>query len=367
MDFNTTDDDPPQVDEPTQDEINASDAAQSEEDANLKNEMRDAHQRLDDQRAQDLQNDTNQSDNTNHPDDTHQPDNTHQPDDMHQPDDTNHPNDNKPSDNCGDGLSFAANTPVATATGEQAIGKLQVGEQVWAYNPQTQKMELKPIQKVWLNHDNDLVDLTLVTTSQDAHGGEKQSKEVLHTNEKHPFLTKEKGFIPVSQLKPGMHVLQADGSYGVVGKLVVVPGAQWMYNLTVAQDHTYAVGIEQWIVHNCTNNDGGSNLPSDTKPSSINDIFNNPSSVQNMTPQEVAQLAADDGWTQGTLGRGSHEGQGFTFREPNAKGTGWTGRYLQWHPGGGQHGPRPYWKVSSPQTGLERFFQDLIGDVLDDL
>jgi hypothetical protein len=24
-----------------------------------------------------------------------------------------------------------------------------------------------------------------------------------------------------------------------------------MYNLTVAQDHTYAVGYEQWIVHNC--------------------------------------------------------------------------------------------------------------------
>lgn len=25
-----------------------------------------------------------------------------------------------------------------------------------------------------------------------------------------------------------------------------------MYNLTVAQDHTYAVGSAQWIVHNCT-------------------------------------------------------------------------------------------------------------------
>lgn len=48
-----------------------------------------------------------------------------------------------------------------------------------------------------------------------------------------------------------MHVRQADGSYGVVAKLVVVPGAMWMYNLTVANDHTYTVGIEHWIVHNC--------------------------------------------------------------------------------------------------------------------
>lgn len=81
-------------------------------------------------------------------------------------------------------------------------------------------------------------------------GKATRKSEVIHTNEKHPFLTKEKGFIPVSQLKPGMHVLEADGSYGVIAKLVVVPGALWMYNLTVAQDHTYTVGFGQWIVHN---------------------------------------------------------------------------------------------------------------------
>lgn len=180
---------------------------------------------------------------------------------------------------CGDGLSFKSNTPVATNHGEQAIGTLQVGEQVWSYNPQTKQMELEPIQKIWLNHDNDLVDVTLVAPTQNAHGKATctkdthgktakkgapnkatctkdeqeqttEKKEVIHTNEKHPFLTKEKGFIPVSQLKPGMHVLEADGRYGVVAKLVVVPGAMWMYNLTVAQDHTYAVGLDQWIVHN---------------------------------------------------------------------------------------------------------------------
>lgn len=64
----------------------------------------------------------------------------------------------------------------------------------------------------------------------------------------------------MSHLKPGMHVRQADGSYGVVAKLVVVPGAMWMYNLTIAQDHTYVVGLEQWIVHNvCTRTSGPGN------------------------------------------------------------------------------------------------------------
>ena len=152
---------------------------------------------------------------------------------------------------CG-GLSFAPDTLVATAQGEQAIGTMQVGEKVWAYNSQTHKMELEPIQHVWLNHDNDLVDLTLTTTTVAQHGKiVTKTSETLHTNKKHPFLTKEKGFLPVSQITLGMHVLRADGTYGAVTGWKVVSGAKTMYNLEVAQDHTYTVGTDQWIVHNC--------------------------------------------------------------------------------------------------------------------
>jgi len=149
------------------------------------------------------------------------------------------------------GLSFTSTTPVATDHGKQAIGTLEVGEKVWAYNPQTHHMELEPIQHLWLNHDSDLVDLTLATTAKGSHGKTIQHDEVIHTNERHPFLTKEKGFVPVSQLVAGMHIRRADGSYGVVARLMVLAGAKWMYNLEVAQDHTYVVGVGQWVVHNC--------------------------------------------------------------------------------------------------------------------
>ena len=158
------------------------------------------------------------------------------------------------------GLSFVSTTPVATAQGKQAIGTLEVGEKVWAYDPQTKKMELEPIQHIWLNHDNDLVDVTLTATVKGSNGKTTQQNEVIHTNEKHPFLTKEKGFIPVSQLKSGMHVLEANGNYGVVATLVVVPGAMWMYNLQVAQDHTYTVGLGQWVVHNRCGDSANVNL-----------------------------------------------------------------------------------------------------------
>ena len=151
---------------------------------------------------------------------------------------------------CGGGLSFEASTKVATTQGEQAIGTLKVGEKVWAYNPKTHKMELQPIVHVWINHDNDLVDLTLTITTHSAHGTLKKS-EVLHTNKRHPFLTMEQGFLPVSRLTLGMHVERANGSVGVVTGWSIVAGAKTMYNLEVAQDHTFTVGDGQWVVHNC--------------------------------------------------------------------------------------------------------------------
>jgi RHS repeat-associated protein len=146
--------------------------------------------------------------------------------------------------------SFIFTTKVATQAGEQAIGTVKVGEKVVAYNPLTKKTELKPILHVWINHDNDLVDLTITHVTHAK--GAKPSSEVIHTNKKHPFLTVEKGFLPVGQIKLGMHVVEADGQLGVITGWKVVPGVQTMYNLEVAQDHTFVVGVGMWVVHNCS-------------------------------------------------------------------------------------------------------------------
>ncbi|MGB8343357.1 MAG: polymorphic toxin-type HINT domain-containing protein [Ktedonobacteraceae bacterium] len=122
-----------------------------------------------------------------------------------------------------------------------------------AYNPKTRKMEDEPILHVWIHTDNDLVDLTLTTKLHAPHSTvTTTANEVIHTNKKHPFFTEEQGFVPVGQLKLGMHVLRADGRYGVITGYKVVPGAKVMYNLEVAQDHTFTVGIGQWVVHNAT-------------------------------------------------------------------------------------------------------------------
>ena len=146
--------------------------------------------------------------------------------------------------------SFTSTTEVTTDHGKQAIGTLQMGERVLAYNPKTGKKELEPILHVWINPDHDLVDLTITTTTKGSHGHITKMSEVVHTNQKHPFFTLEHGFLPVGQITQGTHLLRADGRVGVVTGWKVVPGTKVMYNLEVAQDHTFTVGIGQWVVHN---------------------------------------------------------------------------------------------------------------------
>jgi len=151
-----------------------------------------------------------------------------------------------------DGLcSFTPDTPVTTDHGKRSIGKLQVGNRVLAYNPRTHNMELQPILHVWIHSDNDLVEITVVMVDHgSSHKTQVRKGELLHTTSEHPFLTTERGFLPAGQLVIGMHILRANGSTGIITGWKIVPGTKVMYNLEVANDHTFTVGAGQWVVHN---------------------------------------------------------------------------------------------------------------------
>jgi hypothetical protein len=140
---------------------------------------------------------------------------------------------------------------VNTEHGKQDIESLHEGDKIWAYNPETKKMEIQPVLAVWEHKDNDLVDVTISETSHDQEASNTQEKsETIHTTSKHPFLTSEQGFVPAGKLLVGMHVLHANGIAGVVTALNVFSGTEVMYNLTVSRDHTFTVGAGAWIVHN---------------------------------------------------------------------------------------------------------------------
>ena len=199
------------------------------------------------------------------------------------------PSQRPPAAPAGEPCSFTPQTQVKTDHGEQAIGTLQVGERVLAYNPKTHKMEYEPILHVWINHDNDLVDLTITTTTKGQRGkAATKTSEVIHTNQKHPFLTIEDGFVPVRDLKLGMHVLRADGRVGVVTGWQVVLGTKVMYNLEVAQDHTFVVGVGQWVVHNdCPASSTSGNSPYAQRGNEFHyDLENGgPAQLREMYPQ----------------------------------------------------------------------------------
>jgi hypothetical protein len=179
---------------------------------------------------------------------------------------------------------------VATPDGEQAISSLKVGDQVQAYDPQTGQVSDQTVQHVWINHDTDLLDVTLQvntdtinqttqtqTTSTSLAGqkspnavqndqtksvagaaespttapqAETAQEETIHTTANHPWLTADRGWVVAGKLQVGEPVLRADGTTAVVADLQVVPGAGTMYDLEVSHIHTFEVGLGHWVVHN---------------------------------------------------------------------------------------------------------------------
>jgi hypothetical protein len=176
----------------------------------------------------------------------------------------------KPRGGCN---SFEGDTVVATPEGETEIDTLQVGDSVLAYDSETGQTQTEPIQKVFINQDDNLMDVTLTKDSDTkpenadvpnkaqevavlSHGTRagppdpQNLTETIHTTTEHPFLTTDRGFVDAVKLVPGEHVIMLDGSVGTVVAVTVTPGIGIRYNLSVKDLHTFAVGQGQWVVHN---------------------------------------------------------------------------------------------------------------------
>jgi len=133
--------------------------------------------------------------------------------------------------------SFSADTLVVTSDGEAAIGALKVGDLVLAYDQTTKTTGSYTVTAILVHIDNVIEYLTV--------GGER-----LETTPEHPFFTIERGWTPAGQLQLGDHVRRADGMTGTIQTIQVVQQPQAMYNLTVAEAHTFFVGQGEWLVHN---------------------------------------------------------------------------------------------------------------------
>lgn len=87
---------------------------------------------------------------------------------------------------------------------------------------------------------------------------------------------------------------------------------------------------------------------------SVYDALANPNLLKGLNPSQAsAQMARPGTWRTETLGQGAHKGEGYVLREYLANGEA-SGRMLRWHPGGGHHGPDPYWTVTQPNSPTTR-------------
>jgi Pretoxin HINT domain len=146
-----------------------------------------------------------------------------------------------------DKCSFSPDTKVLMAGDTtKAIGKIKPGDKVESANPKNgEHVGAKKVLHVWINHDTDLLDLTVQTSpGHDA---------VLHTTANHPFWdATTHRWVPAGHLVIGHALTTPDGHKVHVAALHTTPGTANRWNLTVDELHTYYVvaGGVPVLVHN---------------------------------------------------------------------------------------------------------------------
>jgi Pretoxin HINT domain len=152
--------------------------------------------------------------------------------------------------------SFSRETEVVMADGtRKPISELKIGDEVIATDPETGLTGVRAVTAVHLNLDTELADLTVVDADGDV--------SVIHTTQHHPFWSVSDGkWTDVIDLKAGDRLRPTDGSQIVVVSIRAFTGAQWMWDLTIDEIHTFYVasGDESVLVHN----QGGTPLPKGT-------------------------------------------------------------------------------------------------------
>ncbi|MGW6914702.1 polymorphic toxin-type HINT domain-containing protein [Kitasatospora sp. NPDC054939] len=151
-----------------------------------------------------------------------------------------------PAEPVGGSCSFTPDAPVLMADGStKAISSIKSGDQVQAADQWTGTDKGgRKVTATWAHNDNNLVDLRLKA------GGVTST---VKTTANHPFWDKTAHkWVPAGELVPGHSLTTDKGESVTVTAVRAVRGEARMYNLTVAELHTYYVlaGGVPILVHN---------------------------------------------------------------------------------------------------------------------
>ncbi len=142
--------------------------------------------------------------------------------------------------------SFTPGTGVVLASGASVpIASITVGTKVAATNPATGVTTGKTVAHVWVDRDDDLLNLTVTS------GG---MSSVVHTTQHHPFWDVTKNaWVEADKLTSGDQLLSLSGVSVTFTSAAIAPGAADMWDLTVAGDHDFYIqahGGGTVMVHN---------------------------------------------------------------------------------------------------------------------
>ena len=132
---------------------------------------------------------------------------------------------------------FTGDTLVKTNKGYVPICDVSVGDYVYSYNEFANIYEYQPVSDISRRTTKDIVVVSV-------------DNEVINTTPTHPFYTSD-GWVEAQNLTVDMSLLTKNG-YTQIESIDFCEKNEetWVYNLTVAFNHTYTVSKDNVVVHN---------------------------------------------------------------------------------------------------------------------
>ncbi|XVQ16167.1 polymorphic toxin-type HINT domain-containing protein [Spirillospora sp. CA-255316] len=151
--------------------------------------------------------------------------------------------------------SFVAGTQVLMADGTQkSIEKVRVGDKVVATDPETGRSATKPVTETISGQG----DKQLVRIAVDLEGDSGQRTDVIIATDEHPFWVENaRAWVNAGDLRAGTWLRSSAGTWVQVTAVKTWTQHRRVYNLTVADVHTYhvVVGTQALLVHNTNADD----------------------------------------------------------------------------------------------------------------
>jgi hypothetical protein len=129
---------------------------------------------------------------------------------------------------------FAAGTRLLTPTGSKAIEEFVPGDAILS------RSEDDPVGPVEASVVEEVFVRTLPLITVDVDG------KVIRTTARHPFFAVGKGWTQAAALRPGDRLLSHNGATPVVRAVAESGDVETVYNMRVAEYHTYFVSGDAW-------------------------------------------------------------------------------------------------------------------------